>query len=314
MKLTEKLESLDCRRDDKSRRVLNTAPDVVANISAETLENGVTLEVLEGLNVPVYRYQSQVTIHGKLPDFDPAARPAGYKAIFRNGNGSIGVKYIAIDAEKKELIARASRVSDSGWFASKDSQGFDLNKTFHVHDETKREEIKQSALAALRSIPVSRFFGGADAGVLPYGAGYYVSAYIGAIAENDVWPLIGEMLGITETEFAEKEAAKAREETAKNEAWQKECDERTARREEKRKALLASLPAPLSVEPKTPGKRFRLLSDYSDDLLTVELSEQRGRMYYTITARNGVKELVPERKAYKTGWPKALAAGRIFPV
>lgn len=314
MKLIDKLESLDCRRDDKARRVLNTAPDTVANISAETLENGVTLEALEALNVPVYRYNGQVTIHGKLPDFNPEARPAGYKAIFRNGNGSIGVRYIAIDAEKKELIARAARVSASGWFPSINSQGFDLAKTFHVHDESTREQVKQTALAALRSIPVSRFFGGAYAGVLPYGAGYYVCAYIGAIAAADLWPLIGEMLGVTETELAEKEAAKAREEEERQAKYRAECDERAARRDEARKALLATLPAPLTVEPKQAGARFRLLSDFSDDMLTLELSEQRGRMYYTITARNGVNEFAPERKAYKGGWPKALAAGRLFPV
>jgi len=101
MKLLEKLESLDCRRDEKARRVSNIAPDALAAITAEALENGVTIEELETLNVPVLYYSTQLTIHGKLPDFNPAARPAGYKAIFRNGNGSIGVKYIAIDAAKK---------------------------------------------------------------------------------------------------------------------------------------------------------------------------------------------------------------------
>ena len=148
---------------------------------------------------------------------------------------------------------------------------------------------------------------------MPYGAGYYVSAYIGAIAAADLWPFIGEMLQVTETELAEKEEQAAREQAEKDAAWKRECDERAAQREQKRKELLATLPAPLTVEPKNPGERFRLLSDLSGELLTLELSKERGKLYYAITARNGVVIPTPERKAYKTGWPKALAAGRLFP-
>ena len=114
MKLTDKLESVECRRDDKARRVSNVAPDTIANIDEETLEKGVTLESLENLNVPVLRYSTQVTVHGKLPSFNPSARPGGYKAIFQNQNGSIGVRYSAIDACKKALLVRASKVAKNG--------------------------------------------------------------------------------------------------------------------------------------------------------------------------------------------------------
>jgi hypothetical protein len=312
-KLADKLESLNCRKDDKARRVLNTAPDTVANITAEALENGVTIEALESLNVPVYRYNSQVTIHGNIPDFDSNARPGGYKAVFKNGNGSVGVKYIAIDAAKKDLIARAARLSESGWHASKDSQGFELSRYFIIQDGNQ-ERAKQDALACLRSIPVNRFFGSACAGVLAYGRGYYVSAYIGAIAQVDVWPLIGEMLKVNEAEFTAKEDAAKREQDAKNAAWQAECEEKAARREQARAALLTGLPSPLTVEPKEPGNRFRLLSDYSNELVTIELTKERGRMYYAIIERNGKEVTMPERKLYKTGWPKALASRRLFPV
>ena len=55
--LAEKLETTDCRRDTKARRVLNCAPETVAEITAEEIENGVSLErirdVLSGGDEPL---------------------------------------------------------------------------------------------------------------------------------------------------------------------------------------------------------------------------------------------------------------------
>jgi len=33
MEITEKFDAIDCRQDDKARRVLNVAPDMAANIT-----------------------------------------------------------------------------------------------------------------------------------------------------------------------------------------------------------------------------------------------------------------------------------------
>lgn len=115
MKLSDRLETIDCRKDTKARRVSNVAPRTVANVTAEQLENGMTLEAIEGLNVPAFAYQTQITLHGKLPPFNPAARPGGYKAVFLNGNGSVGIRYGAIDTAKKALIARAAAVSPDNY-------------------------------------------------------------------------------------------------------------------------------------------------------------------------------------------------------
>lgn len=257
MNLADKLESIDCRRDEKARRVLNSAPDTVANITAEELERGVTLEALEALNVPVYRYGGQVTIHGVLPDFNPSARPGGYKAVFRNGNGSIGVKYSAIDTAKKELIAKVARVSQSGWQANSNASGFELSRAFYVRDETKREEVKQQAIAALRSIPVNLFFGGAYAGCLAYGAGYYVSAYIGAISESDVWPFISQMLGVKdEADFVTQERAKAERDAAQRAANEVKWEQAKREREQAEDAKHARIAAVIADKPGTRLTEF----------------------------------------------------------
>ncbi len=88
--------------DSKARRVLNVSSQN-ANITAEEIEKGVTIEKLASINVPVFAYQTQITIHGTLPDLQNNY-VQNYKSIIKNQNGSIGVKYNAIDAEKKKLM------------------------------------------------------------------------------------------------------------------------------------------------------------------------------------------------------------------
>jgi hypothetical protein len=92
--------------DEKARRRVNTSRRV-ANITAAEIERGVTIEALEAIGVPVYRYGTQITIHGNLPDV-LEDRVLGYKCIFRNSNGTLGVRYVAVDGAKKEKILLAA--------------------------------------------------------------------------------------------------------------------------------------------------------------------------------------------------------------
>lgn len=179
MKLSEVFERIGCgERDELARRVSNVSRKP-ASITAEEIERGVTLERLETIGVPVFRYQTQITIHGSIPDFDPESRPLGYKAIFRNGNGSLGVKYVAIDADKKAVICRASRFRNGGFSASINSTGLFACKSFVE---------KADCIAALQSFP-RNFYGSVCAGALPFG-GYAVFADIGAIDAAQLWPFI----------------------------------------------------------------------------------------------------------------------------
>ncbi len=230
MNLAEKFETLECARDDKARRVANVAPDTVANITPDELEAGVTLERLETIGVPVLRYSTQITIHGKIAAFNPEARPGGYKAIFRNQNGSVGVRYSAIDGPKKELIERCADAATplrsfaiipnteaaGGWHVIRNSTAFYVSRNFYVtirdsqFDPESVAAQKTAALAALRAIPRDRYYGSAFGYVLAYGAGYGVAAEIGAIPAADFWLLCAHFFGIANlAELEAKEAIKA---------------------------------------------------------------------------------------------------------
>lgn len=102
MNLSEVLESKQIYNDDKARRVLNTAPNQQADITLKEIADGVTIERLESLTVPVYQYSTQITIHGIFKDIPNDLVVAGYKSVFYNQNKSLGVKYIAIDGAKKD--------------------------------------------------------------------------------------------------------------------------------------------------------------------------------------------------------------------
>ena len=315
MEITEKFDAIDCRQDDKARRVLNVAPDMAANITAEELEAGVTLERLATLNVPTFRYSTQVTIHGRLPDFNPSARPGGYRSLFLNQNGSAGVRYAAIDAGKKDLIARACQATKGRWVAHQTSQGLEISQTFIVSDESKRAEAKAQTIAALRSIPVGIFFGTAYGCVLAYGAGYAVVAVIGAIPEPEVMNLIRFFTGFETMEQVtamEQQRQKEREAYyadlhAKNEVFEKEqAAERTAKMDALRPQLVPVTDAPSEGE---------VYVETGGMFLRVKMERARGRLYYTILERS-FRESYDSRKLAKTGfpWMKALAAGRVFKV
>lgn len=119
-----------------TRKVLNRAPGKVG-LTREELENGVSIEQLEALPVPVFKYKTQITIHGIFPPSPPRVR--GYKSLITNGNGSLGVRYIAIDAGKKARISRAVRLVKTPWRVNSDSTGYSLEAIRKTSNEALAE-------------------------------------------------------------------------------------------------------------------------------------------------------------------------------
>jgi hypothetical protein len=211
MQIDKVFETINITHDDKARRVLNTAPDKIADITLDEIEKGITIERLSELTVPVYRYGGQVTIHGIFKDIPDDLRVHGYKSVFRNGNGSLGVKYVAIDGDKKSLLNRISRYSKTKWGIHINSQGCEAIRVFHSND---RDNDIQRLKDCFNSTPDDLYIGNKQWASLMYG-GFAVIVYIGAIYQDKLWPLIHALTGIASQ--AEFDAIKA-EETAKRKA------------------------------------------------------------------------------------------------
>ena len=267
MKLSEVFERAGIATDDKARRVLNTS-NAVAGISAEEIEAGVTLERLESIGVPVYRYTTQITVHGRLPDFSEAARPAGYKAVFQNGNGTIGVRYVAIDATKKARMIEACSYGAKGWHTHLTSEGLTVAQHFTTKDE---------CLAAYRAFPKDLICGGVTAGAGVYG-GFWVLAYVGAIPEANLWPLISQLWGITTAEqLAELKLAREVANASDAAERKRKHDENMALIDEKRRALAASVTLPrLSSLPTGPCQFVRVARTFTGGALKLYTLAKRG--------------------------------------
>jgi hypothetical protein len=301
MKANELFDAIDCKKDDKARRRLNVAPNAVASVTAEELEKGVTLEALEEIGVPVFRYGTQITIHGTVPGFD-CAKVAGYRAIFKNANGSIGVKYLAIDGGKKEQIAEACRAANGKWHPVVNSSGLTLQATF-------KAEQREEAIAFAKAAPVDLLFGSLYGLALPWGAGYAVCLYVGAIPAENVGQLIKSLTGLNPEEVAGALEEKKRKEAEKRALWQAESAIRQAEREAEAKQRIDALMA--NATPLTaPSERARVLVKTVHSGYVIATVEKRKGFWGVDVAGScrGWKRC----KTNAFPWPKAIAEGRIW--
>lgn len=279
MNIQDVLESAHIVHDTKARRVLNTAPNKQAGITINELESGVTIERLESLEVPVYQYSTQITIHGIFKDIPENFRVCGYKSIILNDNGSLGVRYAAIDAGKKQMLRHVSRYAKTGWSIFIDSRGCEAIKMFHTSDH---DSDKVKCIECYKSTPDSLYIGGKQAVSLMYG-GYAVIVHIGAIYEPNLWKLISELTGISsESDYESIAAESKRVSDAKYAEYLAKAKIEREALEAKVAESRANFIAPSNWKPFSgtidkPGIYARINRDYMDRVvLQVIMSERRG--------------------------------------
>jgi hypothetical protein len=292
-------------QDEKARRRANTAPNGKPGITAEELSQGVTLEQLQALPVPVLAYQTQITIHGQFPPVSPLC--GGYHLLTRNANGSLGVRYAGIDAGKKKLMANALRVGGSTWGALLDSRGLTLQR---------RVESVQEGREALAAIP-SGIYGSAGLWRCVMFGRLYAVVNVGAIRAADLWRVIGYFApGMTAEKLAEKEAEIEKEMKQRRDQYAKEREERVVREEAALEEIRIKLvnegvqPFPPTF---TPGKgdEFRVLMtrfDGTPALVTYTLAMRGASLCIVREGQKGRKVEDHNRHA----WKIAAGKGRIF--
>lgn len=84
-----------------TRKSLNRSNKTIPeNILESINKSGMTIEQIKELNIPFFVYKGQLTLHGNF-DGVSTKRIGGYSNIVLNANKSLGVKYSAIDFDKK---------------------------------------------------------------------------------------------------------------------------------------------------------------------------------------------------------------------
>lgn len=170
MKQIEKFFSLETPCDKKHRA--NTCNNPVPHEYLSAIENGCSIEKLEEMmckKFDVFKYTTQITIHGVFPTLTNN-RVGSYVNLVQNKNKSIGVKYTAIDHDKKErLFDMLTNVSD--WHSYENSSRYCIykSKQLPMDFENHREEILETVKrynAIADSIDRSLFFGSVSCYIL----------------------------------------------------------------------------------------------------------------------------------------------------
>jgi hypothetical protein len=226
-----KLETLYTERGNyDTRKVLNLSKTSITTETLEAIEaNGVTLEQLNDLGVPVCKYKTQITLHGVFPELN-AGRVGGYKCLVRNLNGSLGVRYIAVDHAKKHAVYSALHAE--GWHIQKNSSEYFAFFSFGVVTE-KAELLKQVETLKEKSktLNTALFYGSlrVTAYGLPYG-GYYSALVLdlGCLPAGNEAKIVLNVTGKTVEQIAAEVAAKEEKRKAENAIWRAQYDKEQA--------------------------------------------------------------------------------------
>ncbi len=104
---------------------------VVPDQYLKAIEDGVTSEELETFTksgLLIFKYRTQITIHGVFGELQKHYI-GGYKNLFQNKNGSIGVKYGAIDESKRKRLAEKLRYAGFSYLRNSSDHCFEITKS-----------------------------------------------------------------------------------------------------------------------------------------------------------------------------------------
>lgn len=234
METIETILSKESNFDHKN--ILNRFDKKIDQNILNQIEKGITLENLQELTknkIPVFKYRTQITIHGLFPELSNNYI-FGYKNVFQNKNKSIGIKYNAIDEQKRIKIAE--KLKYIGFHYSRNSTDTNFMLTSEILTAENFQRLKSEYTEVYNRIDKSLFFGYCNLFIGQiFGAKYLcLSININAILEKNV-NLFIEKMGVTDELIKRIENEKRKE----NEIWQKRYEaEKQKEREIREQNLL----------------------------------------------------------------------------
>ncbi len=288
----EKLERLILDSDYDQKHKLNTYNKPVPRELLDEIDSeGITSERLSSMEFPVYKYMTQITIHGLFPKYTGNGRIGfrGYKNIFQNKNKSIGIKYHAIDHNKKDTIysllkqsaGYSSHKDSTNWYAYKMKVSHNKETILKHYQEFKKESERLNAETK------GLFYGSISASLyyLPL-LGYLaeIVIYVSAIFEPNIKPFVEAISGksydaiLKELRDAEAKAEKESQERAKR--YEKERQEKQRKREDLIKVLESKLNTPYKRYPISSveeGSEFIVFGYWDDKLEKIRFYKESPR-------------------------------------
>lgn len=280
-----------------SKNITNKGTQVIPQTALDKIETeGATLEFLQELKAPIFKYKTQITIHGLFPELKNNYL-GGYKSIFQNKNLSIGVKWNAVDySKKKEIYGTITRYC-KGWNTQRNSTDFYIYKTSKYF--TNKEEYKlllETTKADLKHIDNKLFFGncGVYLSQSLYG-GYFLVTYvnIGGILQDNVTKCI-ENICKTDIQTIQAQFTKEDQERAVREAERKaEYEKEVADRKAKQAPILEAAKSILTAA----GYVLKEKTEINTENIFVKISTDVDTGRYSFTAYKFFKE--PRQKKFR---------------
>tara|TARA_R100001244_G_scaffold54060_1_gene46802 strand:- start:820 stop:1821 length:1002 start_codon:yes stop_codon:yes gene_type:complete len=205
-KITELLNQSDSNFDKKNK--INRGYGIVSeNVVADIESNGITSELLDQFKFPVFKYKTQITLHGKFETGNNYFITGGYKNLIVNKNKSLGVRYSAIDIKKKLLIYNILRLEKSRFSASMNSTSYGILTYLPLNEENLSAlkqvfELIPSNYVGFKRIYVSESL---------YGRFIVINITLNAIYDKDVYSFIAGLLQKDYSEDIYKENTRLKE-------------------------------------------------------------------------------------------------------
>jgi hypothetical protein len=300
-----------------SKSILNKFDKKISQTILDQIEAGLTLEQLDNIaksGIPILKYKTQITIHGLFPELGNSYI-SGYKNLFQNKNKSIGVKYNAIDEEKRQRIAK--RLKTLGFYYRRNSQGTEFNIMERVTPDNF-EETKKRLLILKSKIDTSLYCGHCSLWVgKSFGCVYLMfDLYINAIYEANIEPFLNKM-GATIELLQAAEVEEAQREAEYKRKYEEERKEAEAKKELSRasKADQVAILEAYKREEKTnePGMYILRSFDYDNNLIfkVVYIYLPKGKQ----KPRWNKAEYITVQEALnhecKEGWNDSIYNGRV---
>lgn len=255
----KKLESFfELSSANDAKHILNTCNRPVPQEILDAVENGCSLETLEKLvdkKFDVFKYGTQITIHGLFPETSTRRIGGSYVNLVQNKNKSIGVRYNAIDRDKKSRLFELLQVC--GWLIENNSQNYGVFKMERLPSKYEQQnylqrckEIVAKYKTDAEKIDRKLFIGNVECYLSESFFGLYVvlALNIRCFYEKDFSALFENLSGMTVEDAKELLAKKREEAKRKREEFERECKENQKKREEEKqenlKKFLAENPLP----------------------------------------------------------------------
>lgn len=231
---TEELFSREYLCDKKHK--LNTSPkNIPTSILNEIESDGLTIERIEELTkkgFDIYKYSTQITLHGVCEELNKDGRLGYYKCLTLNKNKSIGIRWIAVDRAKKFRII--NMLSECGWDCENNSTSLHPMRVKRVKDAAEAMTVASEWKADIERIDHSLFYGTSDIYLARglWGGIYIVcNLFVNGIKECNVDKLIEQATGKRIAEIDAIRTARLEKEKAERDAWNARYEAERARRD-----------------------------------------------------------------------------------